>query len=415
MGAPPSPSTRRPSRWTRTSRSPWRGRSARRGPRRALGRPRLPRAEPRTGSRRRASPARPRRSWSGRGAWRRRGRGCAPRWRRSRRRSRGARTPVAVVIESDGLTEVAVSRVGRLGTLTRRTVDLRPGEYTATGLAPRLPRRPPEVHRERPARGRRRRRALRGGPVTDDPRRGGGARAGLGPADFPVPLGGPGSPVPVAGSGGPLAWLGLADGEVFVQPSPGASVLCNGTRLSASHWLRDGDALRLGPDAGRGEPPGGRPAPRRLGPGRGEPHRAARRPRPPAARRATLARGRPPGAPIRPIGYTPRRSGPSPRPRRRASRPDARPRGLCCSRRRAGLPRLAAGRGRRRDRSRARHGRPPRPLAGRPARLALRGVARPVHARGREGRLPPARGAGRGDGRGGAGDRASRCSSCRAD
>ena len=44
-----------------------------------------------------------------------------------------ARTPVAVVIESDGLTEVAVSRVGRLGTLTRRTLDLRPGEYTVTG------------------------------------------------------------------------------------------------------------------------------------------------------------------------------------------------------------------------------------------------------------------------------------------
>ena len=44
-----------------------------------------------------------------------------------------ARTPVAVVIESDGLTEVALSRVGRLGTLKRRTLDLRPGEYTATG------------------------------------------------------------------------------------------------------------------------------------------------------------------------------------------------------------------------------------------------------------------------------------------
>jgi serine/threonine-protein kinase len=44
-----------------------------------------------------------------------------------------ARTTVAVVIESDGLTEVAVSRIGRLGTLTRRSVDLRPGEYTATG------------------------------------------------------------------------------------------------------------------------------------------------------------------------------------------------------------------------------------------------------------------------------------------
>ena len=45
----------------------------------------------------------------------------------------GARTPVAVVVESDGLTEVTVTRVGRLGTLTRRTLELRPGDYTATG------------------------------------------------------------------------------------------------------------------------------------------------------------------------------------------------------------------------------------------------------------------------------------------
>jgi hypothetical protein len=45
----------------------------------------------------------------------------------------GARTPVAVVLESDGLTEVAVSRVGRLGTLKRRSLELRPGEYTVTG------------------------------------------------------------------------------------------------------------------------------------------------------------------------------------------------------------------------------------------------------------------------------------------
>jgi serine/threonine protein kinase len=47
-----------------------------------------------------------------------------------------ARTPVAVAIESDGLTEVAVSRVGRLGTLTRRTLTLRPGVYTAVGSRP---------------------------------------------------------------------------------------------------------------------------------------------------------------------------------------------------------------------------------------------------------------------------------------
>jgi serine/threonine-protein kinase len=44
-----------------------------------------------------------------------------------------ARVPVAVVLESDGLTEIVLSRVGRMGTLTRRTVELRPGTYTAVG------------------------------------------------------------------------------------------------------------------------------------------------------------------------------------------------------------------------------------------------------------------------------------------
>lgn len=67
----------------------------------------------------------------------------------------------------------------------------------------------------------------------------------FGPADFPLPLGGPGSAVAKDAAPGPVAWLGLEGGEVFVQPVAGASVLCNGTRLAASHWLRDGDVLRL--------------------------------------------------------------------------------------------------------------------------------------------------------------------------
>jgi formylglycine-generating enzyme required for sulfatase activity len=67
----------------------------------------------------------------------------------------------------------------------------------------------------------------------------------LSASDFPVPLGGPGSAVPVAAAAGPLAWLGLEGGEVFVQPAPGAGVFCNGTRLAASHWLREGDVLRF--------------------------------------------------------------------------------------------------------------------------------------------------------------------------
>jgi hypothetical protein len=44
-----------------------------------------------------------------------------------------ARTPVAVVLESDGLTELTLSRVGMLGTLKQRTVELRPGTYTVVG------------------------------------------------------------------------------------------------------------------------------------------------------------------------------------------------------------------------------------------------------------------------------------------
>jgi len=68
----------------------------------------------------------------------------------------------------------------------------------------------------------------------------------VGSGDFPVPLGGASSPVPIPAAPFPVAWLGLADGEVFVQPVAGAGLLCNGSRLTASHWLRDGDVLRLG-------------------------------------------------------------------------------------------------------------------------------------------------------------------------
>ena len=44
-----------------------------------------------------------------------------------------ARNPIAVVLESDGLTEITLSRVGPLGTLKRKAVELRPGTYTVVG------------------------------------------------------------------------------------------------------------------------------------------------------------------------------------------------------------------------------------------------------------------------------------------
>lgn len=42
-------------------------------------------------------------------------------------------TPVPVVLESDGLTEVVLFRVGELGTFDLHTVELRPGTYTVVG------------------------------------------------------------------------------------------------------------------------------------------------------------------------------------------------------------------------------------------------------------------------------------------
>jgi len=42
-------------------------------------------------------------------------------------------TPVAVVLESDAQTEIIVYRVGRLGTFTRRELNLKPGAYTVVG------------------------------------------------------------------------------------------------------------------------------------------------------------------------------------------------------------------------------------------------------------------------------------------
>jgi tetratricopeptide (TPR) repeat protein len=44
-----------------------------------------------------------------------------------------AASPVAVQFESDGLTSVAILKVGTLGAFTSRTVDLRPGTYVVVG------------------------------------------------------------------------------------------------------------------------------------------------------------------------------------------------------------------------------------------------------------------------------------------
>ncbi len=44
-----------------------------------------------------------------------------------------ASTPIEIELQSDGLTEVTVYRVGKLGTFAQTTLELRPGTYTAVG------------------------------------------------------------------------------------------------------------------------------------------------------------------------------------------------------------------------------------------------------------------------------------------
>ena len=72
-------------------------------------------------------------------------------------------------------------------------------------------------------------------------------RRGAGGGDFPLSIGGPEADVQVSDAAAePLAYLGLSDGEVFVQAADGsARVVVNGAPLTGSQWLGDGDAIRF--------------------------------------------------------------------------------------------------------------------------------------------------------------------------
>ena len=45
-----------------------------------------------------------------------------------------ASTPVPVTMQSDGLTDITLLHVKRLGTLSSQSLSLRPGRYTAVGM-----------------------------------------------------------------------------------------------------------------------------------------------------------------------------------------------------------------------------------------------------------------------------------------
>ena len=69
----------------------------------------------------------------------------------------------------------------------------------------------------------------------------------LGAGDFPLSLGGAGADVVVPSASATLAWIGLHDGQLFVQPADEAGVvLHNGTPVVGSTWLRSGDVLDAG-------------------------------------------------------------------------------------------------------------------------------------------------------------------------
>ena len=69
----------------------------------------------------------------------------------------------------------------------------------------------------------------------------------IGRDDFPLALGGAGCAVTLAGaSAGPIAWLGLRDDDLFLQPVTPGQLLHNGVPVDASTWLHAGDVITAG-------------------------------------------------------------------------------------------------------------------------------------------------------------------------
>ena len=65
--------------------------------------------------------------------------------------------------------------------------------------------------------------------------------------DFPLALGGPGCALVVTASGGaPIAWLGLHDDALFLQPENPGQLLHNGLPVQGSVWLHVGDVVTSG-------------------------------------------------------------------------------------------------------------------------------------------------------------------------
>ncbi len=68
-------------------------------------------------------------------------------------------------------------------------------------------------------------------------------------ASFPLSVGGAAADIPLPGlqAGEAAAWIGISEGELFLQAGDrGESIVCNGVRITSSQWLRPGDTMRIG-------------------------------------------------------------------------------------------------------------------------------------------------------------------------
>jgi formylglycine-generating enzyme required for sulfatase activity len=78
--------------------------------------------------------------------------------------------------------------------------------------------------------------------------RAGGAPRRYDERDFPLTVGGPEADIEIPGRPdiGPIAYLGIAESEIFLQPvAGGEAVFCNGNPVTTSLWLRHADVLKI--------------------------------------------------------------------------------------------------------------------------------------------------------------------------
>jgi formylglycine-generating enzyme required for sulfatase activity len=67
-------------------------------------------------------------------------------------------------------------------------------------------------------------------------------------SNLPLSVGGPDADLPLLGIdiGAPTAFIGISEGQFFIQPEGNEPVICNGTPIATAQWLYEGDLVRIG-------------------------------------------------------------------------------------------------------------------------------------------------------------------------